>query len=503
MKAYQVMNIFACIRLSAITFLSVRVDTSAFTRPYGIRVPISTLYSANTNESDDLPLEGLNAAIVGSGPSGLLVAHYLLQAGATVQMLESRSNDLGTLDERAYALGIGMRGRTAIRGVDENLWDAVKSKGYESERFTLYIGGFPFKLRDGTKDDTLEPSVLMYQSDLCAAMLDELTSRFDSRKFSIQFGQNISTCDFEKKTISSEEQNFGPFDLVVGCDGVNSAVRNSIKSTTRMFQVEKSDLPGLFKVCRLGIAPQKVDPTSVALILPKAGTVTAFVEPTAEGSCILFAGGRSSGDVQDDPILYPASNLTATVEALEQRFPLLEGCDFEDLASQLATQKGGSASSVKCNAYHYGNVAAIVGDAAHATGGVSGQGVNSALADSKVLACCLIDNFDSTQKGSSLGKALLQYSKRQVPEGLALYDLSFGPKPKRIRLKLRYLLKNAVSTIFRGRFGIGVPPLQTLLTTTLKPFAEIRHDLAPFYDEEFPSQEEFDIKLSTLYENKS
>ena len=92
---------------------------------------------------------------------------------------------------------------------------------------------------------------------------------------------------------------------------------------------------------------------------------------------------------------------------------------------------------------------------------------------------------------------MLKYSKRQVPEGLALYDLSFGPTPTGA-LGIRYKLQGVLDSLFRGRFGIGQLPLQTLLTTTLEPFAKVRKSKDEYYETEFPSQEEFDAQIDRL-----
>jgi kynurenine 3-monooxygenase len=443
-------------------------------------------------------LEDMNVAVVGGGPSGLLLAHKLLASGATVNIFEGRTDprSLTDLEGRAYALGLGMRGRTAIRSVDDALWEAVKARGYESERFTLYLRGFPIKLRDSAPDGGLEPSLLTYQSDLCSALLDELVKRDVDGKLSVEFKQKIESCDLKEQLLNMGNNIIrGPFDLIIGCDGVNSVVRSSIAATSTAFQCEKNVLPGEFKACRLEAPPEKLDPSSVALIIPNAGSTTCFVEPTATGSCLLFAGRGGS----DDPILNPPANLTITVEALKQSFPLLEGSDVDEIARQLAIQPPSSASSVQCNVYHYGHVAALCGDAAHATGGVSGQGVNSALVDAVVLAESLEENFDPTNRHSSLQRALLQYSQRQVPEGKALYDLSFGPKPTGVR-KLQFLVQTVLDTLFQGRLGIGRPPLQTMLTTSTKPFSEVRRERDAFYDEAFLDQGTFDAVLAKLYD---
>ena len=455
------------------------------------------------------PLLGLKVAIAGAGPSGLLLAHRLLAAGASsVDIFEARNDPRsgGNLEGRAYALGVGIRGRTAIRSVDNELWNSVKARGFESERFNLYVSGIKINLRDTprTKNaNDVEPSVLAYQTDLCAALLDELDTRPGKSRVKIKFQHRITECDLDKKTLlvkskssSDTERVGGNFDLIVGCDGVNSVVRASMQAASSAFQCEKEKLPGDFKICRLSASPPKLDPTSVALLLPKEGRTTCFVEPTVNGtSCILFAGRES--DV--DPILNSSSNRTATAEAILSRFPLLEGSDLDEITSQLETQKKSTASAVKTNIYHYGSVAAICGDAAHATGGVSGQGVNSALVDSCVLADCLELLFDPGNREDSLHQALLAYSQRQVPEGYALYDLSFGPSPKGVLKKLGFAFSTARDTLFRGRFGIGQPPLQTLLTTSLRSFSEIRRDRGRFYDEPFPDAASFNQTVANVY----
>lgn len=240
--------------------------------------------------------------------------------------------------------------------------------------------------------------------------------------------------------------------------------------------------------------PPALDPTAVALILPKAGTLTAFVEPTSKGgACVLFAGNNSTDT------LFTSTNTTELKLTIEDRYPKLIGADLDEAAAQLvAVPETSKAGLVRCNIYHLSNVAAVVGDAAHATGGVSGQGVNSALMDSAVLADCLLKNYDASSKFASLRKAFLEYSTKQVPEGEALYDLSFGPKPKSVTKRITSTLAQVLDFVFKGRFGLGRQPLQTLLTTSLKSFTDIRTELNGRYDEDFPTKSDWKEKIAAL-----
>jgi len=444
-------------------------------------------------------LTGLRVAVVGGGPSGLLLTHRLLKAGAShVSVFESRPRPSGKLDRRAYALGLGIRGRTAIKSVDEELWEKVKQAGYLSERFHLHVGPFKITLRserDGDQMQNYEPSLLSYQSELCRVLADQLEARWSNAELQMKFECKVEKVDLLTRTLTTKgTEQYESFDLIVGCDGVKSIVRKSIQSAWSDFEASAEILPGEFKVVRLPRMPPLLDPTAVALILPKSGTCTAFVEPTSGGEgCVLFAGNNATDT------LFTSRNATELKLTIEERFPKLVGGDIDEMVAQLMVASNTSkASAVKCSIYHLADVAALVGDAAHATGGVSGQGVNSALIDAAVLADCLIENYDTSSRSASMRKALLEYSKKQLPEGKALYELSFGPNPSSARKRIASTCAKALDFIFKGKFGIGKSPLQTRLTTSLESFADIRRELDPRYEENFPSRTEWEEIVSAL-----
>ena len=500
-----------------------------------------------TDDGGDRNEEGLKIAVVGAGPSGLLLSHLLLndgnKNGNQITLFDGRSDPrTNQLEGRAYALGLGVRGRTSIRTVDEALWEAVKSRGYESERFKLHLSlsekkDLVIPLRSDSKTSKsspsyVEPSLLIYQSELCASLLEELEERQDgTESVGIHFGTRVVDCDLGSMTIRTLPANgrnttsdaasseFGPFDLIVGCDGVNSQVRSSIDQNFEEFSTTRERLPGFLKVVRLGYAAGATnedgsdvyDPTAVSLLIPSG----AFIEPTGDdGSCcILFNGRGDNADSESIPVyLRETENITAVVEGLKTNFPKWKEEAFADIADQLVAQDlvSNSAYSVVCNTYHYRDQAVLVGDAAHATGGVSGQGVNSALVDAVVLAESLQPPAGH-KRPLDLERSLLDYSTRQLPEGKALYDLSFGPKPKGLSKKLLWGLRNARDALFQGRLGVGEQTLQTRLSSELTSFAEIRREREYFYsngdvDEEgkasFPSEDDFRMQLESMHKKK-
>ena len=200
---------------------------------------------------------------------------------------------------------------------------------------------------------------------------------------------------------------------------------------------------------------------------------------------------------------------------LFEQFPLLEDTPgMDDAVQQLMNQRTSIAQSVKCNIYHSPPTlipTALCGDSAHATGGVSGQGANSALIDAAVLVDCIIENYHPTKtdnniaamKKGMLHSSLSSYSAKQVPEGLALYDLSFGNDGKTLPIfrNIKSVISNGIDTIFGGRLGIGRKPLQTLMASSLDSFTAIRREREKYFVEEFPSDEELQKRLERVYDD--
>lgn len=530
----------ALLVLLATTLLSLTLTDAFITTTPLLCAPSSsskkTHHLLQASAADDDKEWDLRVAVVGAGPSGLLVAHRLLKSNlplANIDVFESRSDPRDAQKQqgsRAYALGLGIRGRTAIKTVDDDLWTAVKKRGFECERFRLHFNKkLNVKLRD--REEGVEPSVLIYQTDLCESLLDELEKRSENKNVNVHYDTNITQVDLINGVLQTNQQEKEHYDLIIGCDGANSIVRTAMDSYSppNTFQfTQRKLLPGCFKVARCEKMPPLLDQNSVALLLPKSVGVTAFVEPTVdEGCCILFAGKLSDvdskseeaaagDDINLNSLLFTnGGDNKLTKEMIFEQFSLLEDTPgMDDAVQQLISQRTSIAQSVKCNIYNSPPTlipTALCGDSAHATGGVSGQGANSALIDASVLVDCIIENYHPTKtdnniaamKKGMLHKSLSSYSAKQVPEGLALYDLSFGNDGKTLPIfrNIKSVISNGIDTIFGGRLGIGRKPLQTLMASSLDSFTAIRRDRQKYFVEEFPSDEDLQKRLERVYDD--
>ncbi len=102
--------------------------------------------------------------------------------------------------------------------------------------------------------------MLIYQTALCSAMLEQLEERYAaSGRLSIGFECRVESVDALSGVVgwsaaasedeaTSPEMSQGTFDLVAGCDGVRSVVRSEILKQCPGFEVETNTLPGSLKV---------------------------------------------------------------------------------------------------------------------------------------------------------------------------------------------------------------------------------------------------------------
>jgi len=157
---------------------------------------------SSSSNALQMATDAKNVLIIGAGPAGLLAAHHLLLKGEPgtfkVTVAERRADpSIGVQASlRSYSLGLGVRGRAAIKKASSALWEIVKSRGVECEKFSLHIGSRVLQIRQESPVLITEPSVLINRADLCAALLQGFRdpARMPTLKFQVR---RVSICTFE------------------------------------------------------------------------------------------------------------------------------------------------------------------------------------------------------------------------------------------------------------------------------------------------------------------
>jgi kynurenine 3-monooxygenase len=283
-----------------------------------------------------------SAAIIGAGPAGLLTALMLAQRGWQCHIFDARqappapSDPLWGAGERSYQLGLNGRGQRSLRQ-----FGAMR-------RVSAYAasvnGRLSFDPKSGKPVETrLKPpgspgaeksyvTRVLQRDRLQACLLEELAECHPSVR--IDFGvacrgvdmtgsrpvvqlckpssdaDDADECDVE----TDEEKRMMPFDLVVGADGVRSAVRESLASVpgsnTRTVRFD-NDNERQYKT--VALHPSLVPGTASDLnwgARNKALELGMDALPTMEGEMVAVLLCKPGSPVYDR-----VSNLGTTAEA--------------------------------------------------------------------------------------------------------------------------------------------------------------------------------------------
>lgn len=189
------------------------------------------------------PDKVLHAVISGGGPAGLLTALCLLSRGYKVTLHEAREDPKGTpLGPRAFSLGLNIRGQNALKYFEPHapgLWDAIRKNGIGSDAFFLHIGNTELKIRTPISPNTYTsvttwnavppPTLMIPRNKLASAMLDVILKHYEpGGKFKVVFSSKLENVDFDEQKCRFSSGVSEAYDLLVGADGVQSAVRDAM-----------------------------------------------------------------------------------------------------------------------------------------------------------------------------------------------------------------------------------------------------------------------------------
>jgi len=398
--------------------------------------------------------------IIGAGPSGVLLAHYLLRRGDSYQIdIYERRNDpriVSFSKSRTYPITLSERGMSALRKI-EGLEEAVKA-------ICVEIAGATFHGKNGKTRFTPRrmPLFALDRTSLVIALLAKLSENYDNSRVNIHFNYRCAEVDFEAKTVKfqkvAESIPVGRetdltvnYDLLIGADGAYSAVREQLMHTGQL-ECEQKYTPSDYKSIFL---PPPEEKSGIDLKLDSLHSWRL------DDNTVLFLlyqqDGGLSGVIHFPHQKNKIVDLSTTEEVsklFQDNFPEVSQLMPESEAEAFLNRAPSRVSTVRCNRYHYGDSVVIIGDAAHAVSPSIGQGCNAALED-VVVFDNLLDEY-----ADNLATVTEQYTIRRQPDAWALVELGDNAFPSSTKLFIEFILREQLAKtlhkLFPHRFPLSM-----------------------------------------------
>jgi len=318
------------------------------------------------------------ALVIGSGVAGPVTAMALRKAGLDVLLFEAHPTGA---DEVGSWLTLQANGIDALRAVEAD--QALVGLGFPSTgiRFVNGNGKFLGTMSNGAAPEHGTPSQMLRRADLYRALRDQAVSRGVQLTYGKRLVDAVSTGSGVTAVFADGSTVDG--DLLIGCDGIRSRVR----------QVIDPEAPSARYVPVLNIGgylPGFTVPTPTDEFQMMFGKRCFFgYSATPDGGVVWFANPPRAHE--------PAAGELEAMTDADWRSWLLELlADDKGPAQQIVTAAPGPLHGwatydlPTVRRWHRDRMI-IIGDAAHATSPSAGQGASMALEDAVILAQCLRD----------------------------------------------------------------------------------------------------------------
>ncbi|MDZ7345042.1 MAG: FAD-dependent monooxygenase, partial [candidate division KSB1 bacterium] len=323
--------------------------------------------------------------LIGAGPAGSLLAIYLAKRGFHVEIYERRPDMRKTPISAGRSINLAMstRGIHALREVgvlDSIMKIAVPMKG----RMMHSVAG-ELTFQPYGKDET-EVIYAVLRSELSMALMNE-AEKYPRVK--IHFNERCTGMDFKTGEVELRHEITGktrkiPTELVIGTDGSASAIRLEMMKVGR-FNFSQQYLAHGYKelIIPAGANGHYRIEKNALHIWPRK-TYMLIALPNIDGSfaCIFFF------PFEGEPSFASLDTEEKVQRFFQEQFPDVVPL-MPNLLENYFANPIGTMVTIKCEPWHVGDKALLLGDAAHAIVPFFGQGVNCAFESCTYFIECL------------------------------------------------------------------------------------------------------------------
>lgn len=400
--------------------------------------------------------------LIGAGLNGPLLALGLVDRGYQVEIYERRPDmrRVRMSAGRSINLALSTRGIHAL--TQANLWNQMRSIIIPMKGRMMHSVDSELTFQPYGKDES-EVINSISRAELNIALMNAAEARgvkifFQQRCMGIDLKSGSLRLHDEEKDVNSAVQT----EVVIGCDGSASAVRNDMLKLPR-FNFSQQYLDYGYKELTIPAAPggKHLLETNALHIWPR-GNYMLIALPNIDGTfaCILFL--PFDGEDSFERLTTHA----AVQEFFEANFPDTISI-MPNLASDFFANPTGAMVTVKCLPWHAGGRVLLLGDSAHAIVPFFGQGINCGFEDCTVL----LDLLD--RHGSEWSRVFPEFEQARKINTDAIADLAvenFVEMRDRVT-DPRFLLRKKVELALEARYPQSFVPKYAMVTFHRVPYS--------------------------------
>jgi len=351
--------------------------------------------------------------LIGAGLNGPLLALGLVKRGFKVQILEKRPDmrRIPISAGRSINLALSTRGIHALK--QAGLWTTMQNIIIPMKGRMMHSVASELTFQPYGKDES-EVINSISRAELNISLMNAAEERgvkiFFQRRCT---GTNFKTGSIEVRDERSGEVRTLEADIVIGCDGSASAIRNEMLKLSRFnYSQEYLDYGYKELTIRAGPGGKHLLETNALHIWPR-GNYMLIGLPNVDGSfaCILFLPFEGTDSFAR------LSTHSDVEQFFQSRFPDAVPL-LPNLRENFFANPTGAMVTIKCSPWHVRGRALLLGDAAHAIVPFFGQGINCGFEDCSVLLD-LLDRWDADWE-----RVFREFEQARKPNTDAIADLA-------------------------------------------------------------------------------